>query len=118
MRDRTELVAALLECQEGAHSLVEELRIYGWDSDIELVTLMPKHVINVLRQYLSGKLSASQVRDWANAIECREDIGMLPDHKKTLDEMVFWLANPEINFPIDTLLVNRIIENLESNRVA
>jgi|GEM_PF-4912500 len=42
---------------------------------------------------------------------------MLGTQKEVLDEMVFWLANPEINYPIDSGLVARVISNLERNLV-
>ena len=117
LRTRAELVEALIEHRENVGSLLRELRTYGWDSDDELVTLRTGHIISVLQAFQSGHLNAAQVREWANAIERREDIGMLSGHEEVLDEMVFWLANPEINYPIDSELATRVINNLERNHV-
>lgn len=117
LRTRAELVEALIEYRENVGSLLSELRTYGWDSEDELVTLRPSHIVSVLQAFQSGGLNSTQVREWANAIERREDIGMLSSHEEVLDEMVFWLANPEINYPIDSELVARVINNLERNHV-
>ena len=114
MRSRTEIVNSLIEDKEDVSSLMKELRTFGWDSD-ELVTLTPSHIIDVLNKYLVGDIDGKYVRDWSNAIEQRDDIGMLVGHKETLDEMVFWLANPELNYEIDHELAKRIINNLKSN---
>lgn len=117
MRSRTELVEALIEYREPIAPLMQELRTYGWDSDEDLATLSPEHVISVLNRFQSSSISASEVQEWANAIERREDIALNPRHNDTLDEMVFWLANPAINFPITTELASRVISNLEANHV-
>jgi hypothetical protein len=117
LRTRTELLEALIENREDANSLLSELWTHGWDCEDELVTLRPAHVISVLQAFKAGRLKSTQVREWANAIERREDIGMLGTQKEVLDEMVFWLANPEINYPIDSGLVARVISNLERNLV-
>jgi hypothetical protein len=117
VRTRTELVRALVEHTESISSLMEELRTYGWDSEEDLVTLKPEHITRVLSKYQSCELSASEVIEWANAIDRREDIGLQASHKNTLDEMVFWLANPDINFGITNELASLVISNLESNNV-
>ncbi len=117
MRTRIELVKALIEYEEAISPLMKELRAYGWDSKEELAILKPEHVIHVLKRFQLGELNAIEVKDWANAIERREDIELQASHRNTLDEMVFWLANPEINFSLTTELANRVINNLQSNHV-
>ncbi len=117
LRTRAELVEALIENREQVGSLQGELRNYGWDTEDELVTLRPGHIISVLQAFQSGRLNSTQIKEWANAIERREDIGMLSSHKEVLEEMVFWLANPEINYTVDAELVTRIINSLDRNNV-
>ena len=118
MRAREELIKALLSFSEPVDSLMLEIKKYGWDCETELAELKPEHIENVLNLYLSESVSESEVRNWANAIERREDIGLLETHKETLDEMVFWLANPQINYGISQDLAKRIIGNLKNNIIA
>lgn len=94
-----------------------ELVQYGWDSEIELAELTPEHIKHVLKLYLSGIYSDVEVRNWANAIERRDDIGLLRSHAEVMDEMVFWLANPAINYAITPSLANCIIHNLDNNAI-
>ncbi|KZX67028.1 hypothetical protein A3712_16190 [Vibrio sp. HI00D65] len=117
MESRKVLVTKLVEYKAPINDILRDLKSYGWDSEIDLVILNPSHLENVLEKFISGELSGLQVRDWANAIEHREDIGLLNEYKDTLDEMIFWLANPAINYPITEDLAKRVIKNLESNNV-
>ena len=115
MRTREELLKALVSFSEPVNSLMQEIREYDWDCEEELIILKPENIQYVLNLFLCGSISEVEVRAWANAIERREDIGLLESHKETLDEMVFWLANPEINYPINHELANRIVSNLQNN---
>ncbi|WP_444898115.1 hypothetical protein [Microbulbifer sp. SSSA005] len=117
MESRKILVTKLVEYKAPIDDILRDLKSYGWDSEIDLVTLKPSHLENVLERFISGELSDQKVREWANAIEHREDIGLLSEYKDTLDEMIFWLANPAINYPITKGLANHVIKNLQSNNV-
>jgi hypothetical protein len=77
---------------------VSDLSALGWDSDEELVILDAAHISTVLNRLLAGEISVADVEDWANAIECREDIGLLQGSPvaDALDE----LANPVLTRPL------------------
>ena len=82
----------LLHFSRPVDDVVSDLSTFGWDSDEELATLDAAHILAVLNRFLSGDISDTDVEGWANAIECREDIGFLQDSPvaDALDE----LANP------------------------
>ncbi|MEC4724300.1 hypothetical protein HWQ46_01895 [Shewanella sp. D64] len=117
MESRKTLVTKLVEYIAPIDDILEELKSYGWDSEIDLVTLKPSHLVNVLERFISDDLSDVHVRDWTNGIEHREDIGLLSEYKDTLDEMIFWLANSAINYPITKDLAKRVIKSIQSNNV-
>ncbi len=73
------------------------LRAYGWDSDVELYILEAHHVLALLDRFLAGELSPSQVQQWAELIEMRDDLGIDPGTSDLLRRIVFRLANPELN---------------------
>ncbi|HEY0199809.1 MAG TPA: hypothetical protein VGC19_14945 [Rhodanobacter sp.] len=75
---RAALVTELVRHERAVTDILRELAPYGWDCDSPLVQLLPEHIVDVLDRFLSGELSADQVDAWANAIECREDIGYDP----------------------------------------
>ena len=117
MDSRKKLVTHLVEFDWPVSKTMMQLREYGWDCDEELVILTPEHVEGVLNRFLSKEINDAQVREWANAIEGRDDIGLLKDHSIVLDEMIFWLANPYINYPITEDLAKRVIGNLKTNSI-
>jgi hypothetical protein len=75
-QDRTALVNELIDFSRPIAKVLEDLAVFGWDSDEKLSTLEPANLESVLNRFLSGELSAADVEDWANAIECRDDIGL------------------------------------------
>lgn len=87
---------------------VELLKSYGWDSDVNLVTVRKEDVLTVLREFLAGTLASDEVQSWANRIEGRDDIDFELGPEGAVNEAVFWLANPFLNFQIDSSLCARI----------
>jgi hypothetical protein len=84
----------------------------AWDSERELVTIRPAHVLKVLSRFRSGALSAEQVEKWANAIEGREDIDLEAQNRELLREAIFALANPDLQGDITTDVADRWIERI------
>ena len=54
---------------------------------------------SVLDRFIAGELSSATVSRWAFLLEGRDDIGFEQGADEVLSEVMFWLANPEINFP-------------------
>lgn len=94
--DRESALNELLNFEKGLTELQRRLSAFGWDSE-ELVTLCLDHFKGVLKRYLDGELSEDDVNGWANLIEMREDIKLDATHEDLLKELIFELANPEIN---------------------
>ena len=90
---RTALIARLVTEPRLAADLSPRLSAFGWDSD-ELVTLTRSHIVDVLTAYAAGDLLASEVEQWANAVESRDDVGFDHDHEDAVREAIFQLANP------------------------
>lgn len=106
MSTRTELVARLVREPLPDPSVLQELAAFGWDSEEELVTVTKEDVRAILARLRSGELHPDQVQRWANRIEGREDVGYEGDG--VVNEAIFWLANPYLNWPIDSALCARI----------
>lgn len=102
-----ELIAYRLPI-EGALAALASL---GWDSPAPLVTLSEKDVLLVLERFLTGDLTSEQLTDWADLIECREDIA-LPSEPINLSEVVFRLANPDLEGPVTVHAVTELRDRL------
>jgi len=91
MIERRQLLIELIEYRKSPAELSNALSAFDWDCNKELVQLEKKHLLAVLGQYVNGKLSAMEVEDWANTIECREDI----DYNEVAN-VIHILANPSL----------------------
>ena len=47
----------------------------GFDSESELVTITQNTIANILNRAIDKEISYEPLKEWANLIECREDIG-------------------------------------------
>lgn len=114
MRERAEVLRELISAARPVDLLVRELAEFGWDSEREIEVLRPCHLIAVLNDFIAGRRTASEVQSWAEAIECRDDIGLDAESKDVLKDAVFELANPEITRALSPLLAQKILARLSS----
>jgi hypothetical protein len=108
MRSRTESLRALIEYDLPIEPTLRELAEHGWDSKHELVVLERTAVLRILQRYLDGELSADEVADWADLVECREDIGTPEGRGDVVSQVIFRLANPNINGEITRQVIEQI----------
>ena len=92
--DRIQTLRALIAYGLPIEPVLADLQSFGWDAPESLVTLNREDIIRILDRYLTGELTAEQVTDWANLLECREDIGFPEGDEDLLSETIFRLANP------------------------
>ncbi|WP_242338443.1 MULTISPECIES: hypothetical protein [unclassified Anaeromyxobacter] len=105
---RIELLEALLAARTPLAPLAEGLARFGWDSP-PLVVLRRAHVVSVLQRFLSGELGGSDVREWAELIEVRDDIEFEPVDHEVLRDALFTLATPDAQGQLDAGLVASLI---------
>lgn len=93
---RRQVLTELLDFRLPLDVLREHLRELPWDSAADEVELTPAHVLHVLSEANTGRISPADVSSWAELIESREDIGLSSQAESDLREFVFEAANPEI----------------------
>ena len=76
--------------------LNSELTKFNWDSKEDLVLLKKEQIVKVLIKFLNEEIGHFEVQAWAEAIECREDIGFEIFDKKLIKQIIFDLANPDL----------------------
>lgn len=94
--DRASLLRALIACEQPLEPVLAALHECGWDAPEPLATLTSADVSSILDRYLSGDLTAKQVADWADLVECREDIDLPESGRASVSDVVFQLANPNL----------------------
>lgn len=107
MSTRLDVLKQLVHLQGDIEGVIAELSLHGWDCDHDLYTITKEAVARVLVMCLNGVIDISTLIAWADAIECREDLGYTDD---VLYEMICKLACPEIYGQVTESTVQRMIE--------
>jgi hypothetical protein len=111
---RARTLRRLLNGERPLDAAIEAIATLPWDSDEELVTLTPAHVINMLERFVSGEFSTTDIERWADAIEGRDDIALDAGAADPLREVIFELANPSIHAPMTTASARALVTRLRA----
>jgi len=109
---------ALANLDQPLSTILPILQTFPWDSNQTIITLKKEHLIHILNQYLNHSLSAIDLENWANAIECREDITYETEGEGFINDIIFDLANPILNAPISPELVKQYITQLSNSTLS
>ena len=115
MNLRADLIAQIAKFQSDITSAKKEIQNYPWDCDNELYILTRSDILNVFERYLSGSIKTEELSSWADFLECRDDLGYEKGSEEIIDKIIFWLGNPDINYPINKELVLQLKEELTKN---
>lgn len=97
MDDRRSLIQELLYFSKPIVYLSKELTKFTWDYSGSEEILTGDMILKLIDRFVNDELTYSELIDWANAIECREDIVYEGLNTCVIDELVTILANPDIN---------------------
>lgn len=111
--NRVQLLRNLIEYNSSLKVIQEKLASFKWDSS-ELITLTKEHIISVLNRYIEGSISAEELEDWADTIECREDIHYNDHDDDIINEKIYILANPVLQGKMDKARALSMINELSS----
>jgi hypothetical protein len=112
--DRASALRSLIAYEQPLDPILVALRSHGWDASEPLAILTSADVISILERYLSGDLTAQQVADWADLVECREDIELPQMGTASISDAVFHLANPNLRGELTPQVAERIRSALRS----
>lgn len=108
--DEIGILLDLIHFKNNIDTLRNMLSQIGFDSEIELVSMSRDNIVEILQRSLDKKISFLELEEWANLIECREDIDF--EDEKT-QEMIFKLANPYLYGKLDEKQVLSYLNELD-----
>jgi|GEM_PF-568319 len=112
---RKQLLEDLLVLKSPLNEVLSDLAEFGWDCDTEIVRIRRDHVVRVLERFRNGEISDRDVSYWADAIECRDDIGSEKGCEEILEDVTNELANPELTRPLSSETAGKWIYRLRSS---
>jgi len=90
---RLATLSSLIRFEAPIGDLKAAVASLSWDAD-PVVTLTRRDIAYVLERFADGEIAAVAVEEWANLVECREDIQYEPGHEEIISESIHDLANP------------------------
>lgn len=113
---RTSDLLSLLALKDAPSVLAARVHEHTWDSAVDLVHLHPFHLRRVLEGYVNGNFSAKDVELWANALECREDVGFSASYEQLCRAVLHALANPLLTTPLSQSSAQHWLSQLPNER--
>lgn len=116
MKSRKELLGRLVRYSNPVElvSLREQLSVYPWDSETKLVVLSRADVCDILLRFTDGDLSSTDIENWAEALEMREDIAFGEDEDDPRVQVaIYALASPALEGLLDLNKAEEMIRSLE-----
>jgi hypothetical protein len=109
MRNRKDILTDLICFNGNLTELQSELSQYSWDVEEPTLIISKADFSNVIRKCVDEKIIFDELENWANAIECRDDLAF---EVEEMQEIIFELASPEINGEITKQRLQEIINEL------
>lgn len=110
MRSRTEILMDLVLLKDSIEILEMELSNFPWDVEAPLYAISNEDIVVILKRCILDEISFDTLIDWANAIECRDDLVFVDEVNQ---ELIIELSNPEINGGITKDKLQKIVNELE-----
>ena len=113
---RSELVRTLIALDRPLDAIVDALRSFEWDYVGLPVLFQRSDLISILRRYSEGELDGATVSNWAETLECRDDVEVdeRERHKDAIEAGLHNLANPGIQGPLTKEYALDLLRMLET----
>ncbi|MFN4312809.1 MAG: hypothetical protein ACK4E0_00855 [Chitinophagaceae bacterium] len=112
MEERTKALWDLLSYSVSNEEIKTRLSKFCWDIEEPLVILTRNNLIDVLLRLQQKQLTDSEVEEWANIIESREDIRF---EESVTKQFVFELANPVLYGRISDEKISEMLSALNDS---
>ena len=110
---KIDILLNLINFTKDISAIKSNLAKIGFNSESELVTITKNTIANILNRVIDKEISYDLLEEWANLIECREDIGY---EDEILQEIIFELANPCLYGEIDEEKICMILDKIKYGR--
>ena len=109
MSEREEILSDLVHLRRSLADIRRDLTKYPWDFEKPMMIISKDDFLRVLKKCRDGQITPEELTNWADAITLRDDIGFETDE---MLEIIFELANPEVNGQISKGRLEEMIKEL------
>lgn len=93
---RKQLLEDIVLYRGNIEQSIKELQSYSWDYEGETVLIEKGVLKNILQRFVNGDLTVSDIYTWADFLELREDIDYQKHEDSLLSNIIYRLANPDL----------------------
>ena len=111
--ERFDVLRNLVAFNKPLSVLADSLSKFDWDYEGQPLIVMASQVREVLTRFLAGEYSAQELEDWANLIECREDLEFEEKKHEEIANVIYCLANPVLEGEITADSCKALIASLD-----
>ncbi|MDZ7644944.1 MAG: hypothetical protein U5K76_12455 [Woeseiaceae bacterium] len=111
--NRFDVLRDLVAFNKPASVLAESLSKLDWDYEGQPLIVMATQVQEVLKRFLADECSAQELEDWANLVECREDLEFEEKKQDQIANVIYCLANPVLEGEITADSCKALIDTLD-----
>ncbi|MEJ1334501.1 MAG: hypothetical protein RPU37_00485 [Candidatus Sedimenticola sp. (ex Thyasira tokunagai)] len=112
MNERMDILKSLVSLSDSLDEISSGLAKFDWDYEGNPLVVKSQQIIEVLQRHISGKVDVKDIERWANMLECREDIEFDESNEEQLENVIYCLANPELEGAINVDLCKQFVRNL------
>ena len=111
--DRFDVLRDLVAFNKPVGVLADSLSKIDWDYEGQPLIIMASQIQEVLKRFLAGEYSAQELEEWANLIECREDMEFEDKKYDEIANVIYRLANPVLEGEINSDSCKAFIATLD-----
>ena len=112
MIDRINILKCLISFSQPLNEISHNLANLHWDPEGEPFIVESIEIVQVLKKYTVNEINSLALEQWANMIECREDIVFQKSKENEIAHIIYYLANPELEGEVTPELCKRFIKEL------
>lgn len=112
MEDRKAILLQIFKRKDRLDILKKKIDTFDWDFEYPLLVIKEVDMQHELLRFITEEVSFSEIEEWANILEGREDINF---ESEKIEQIIYELANPIINQKITYELLKSMLNELTDN---
>jgi hypothetical protein len=110
--EKYKILEKVILLQDSIENLKEMISMLPWDSQEDIFIITKQILKEILINFIDTNQSFNVIEDWANILECREDIGY---SNLVLKDIIDELTNPILYGEISKEKIKNIITILDNS---
>ena len=111
--DHFSILKDLVSFSKPINELSNMLSQLDWDYEGQPFIVNASEIKSALKRFLAGECTAQELEDWANLVECREDLEFEEKQFEAIENVIDCLANPVLQGEITPASCEDLLGSLD-----